>query len=823
MNTDRQHADQLVDQRIEEYQELAVDEWLPALFDAKSRLTVTNKEAVQTALAFVANVSASKHRDDWLRDLLNISSSTQLAGGILALRNAVLASKIGQYDVALNEASTAEKLFRKIGSDAGIFRARYEKSFAFQFSALPRTCAAYAGQTDEALTAKATLRYPRLRALLGIETGICQNLADDFGAARLTLSAASSLAEASSYRLTYLRAQTMIATVLWSEGKEDAAWNILAEGVDRCVAVACPPMRVYSFYANMDEFAEDDRQTFLQVLAAEEAVQTIAGDDDHLIRALEHNRLARAAWNAGLEQKAALNFEIAHRLMSSVTPSDFSKNYETEIAVNLAQLAADRGDSASAMRELLRLQPAVLKNADPYLKVDYFQTLATLQVRSADLEQAKNSLERASAFSVHQSCSLATTNEHLNWRKRSAQTYRALVAVDLQRGAPLDALERWEWYLAAAPCTPTDRISSADVTRETVDGRPPPLPLPHQVAAALPNLQNVTFLSYAVLPKQIAIWAYDNRGVFEFNSPVNSDDLARLGAQFNRLCSDPTTDIQRIDALSHQLYSLLFGPVESHLDSSRVLIVDGDDEVTGLPLQALRVPRGPYLADIYTIVYSSGLYGWRATHRATALKSTVPALVVGFRGGHDAVLRNFTPLQDVSVETQFVTQVFTNSVLLEDAAATLVNVEREIDGAFVFHYAGHGLVLHQRVGLLLASADVKGPVLLDASDLQPALLKRMQLAVLSACATGGSDTAEGLGQPYSLARAFLDAGVPHVVASRWDVDSAATLRFMNLFYGAIQNGAQIPEALGEASRAIRVADGRNHPYYWAAFSAFGKV
>ena len=112
---------------------------------------------------------------------------------------------------------------------------------------------------------------------------------------------------------------------------------------------------------------------------------------------------------------------------------------------------------------------------------------------------------------------------------------------------------------------------------------------------------------------------------------------------------------------------------------------------------------------------------------------------------------------------------------------------------------------------------------LDASELGPPLLRKTQLAVLSACATGGSDTSEGLNDPDSLARAFLDAGVPHVVASRWNVNSGVTLHFMQIFYGAIQKGTEVPAALAEAARAIRTAKATNHPYYWAAFSAFGKT
>jgi len=819
-------ATQIVDQRIEEYRELAAEEWLPGIFPIDPHVHSVNDD-LRSALQFVSRISKLRHDDDWLRVLLDDPSTTQLAPAARAFRNASLAIKEGQYDVALKEAGLAEHLFQEIGNSAGIFGARYEKAFALQFSGRPRDCAKYAAKTSSLMASQTRLHYPLLHIQFKIETGICQNLAGDFGAARETLAAASRLAASSSYRLAYLRAMTMTATVLWSEGEEDAAWNMLVNGVGGCVAEGCPTMRAYSFYANMDEFAEDDGQAFLQTVAAQEAVETLHQDNDHLMRALEHNRLAKAAANAGLQQKAILNFEVARQLMASVSPSDFSKNYETEIAVNLAQLSAERGNSASALHDLMEVQARVLTNSDPYLKVDFYETLATLQMRSGDLDKAEDSLNRAAGIASQESCSLSSNREHLFWRKRSARTFRKLVEIDLRRQAPIEALERWEWYLAAAPCSAVDGRTGKRSSLVIDGNRAPPLSIPHQVVTALGDLRNVTFLSYAVLPDEIAIWVYDDRGVFSFNIPGVPSDLTHLANQFTRLCSNPSTDTGSLENVSQRLYNLLFAPIENHLDSSRILIIEGDDDVTGLPFQALQDRSGSYLADRYTFVYSSGLYGWAASRQNVDLRSGGRALVVGLSdgvsGGKDAQLHGLTSLPDVSEETQFVAHAFRSPVLLEGPAATLPNLEREIRSALVFHYAGHGLVTRQRVGLLLASSDGEATTFLDASELGPLLLGKTQLAVLSACATGGSDTSEGLSDPDSLARAFLDAGVPHVVASRWNVNSGVTLNLMEKFYGAIQRGTQVPAALAEAARAIRTAKATNHPYYWAAFSAFGKT
>ena len=132
----------------------------------------------------------------------------------------------------------------------------------------------------------------------------------------------------------------------------------------------------------------------------------------------------------------------------------------------------------------------------------------------------------------------------------------------------------------------------------------------------------------------------------------------------------------------------------------------------------------------------------------------------------------------------------------------------------MFHFAGHAISSSAHSGLLLFDG------LLSAESLKQESLSAMHLAVLSACDTqDGSDG--GLFDADSLAGDFLRAGVPHVVASRWRVDSAATRQFMNLFYRGLLGGASASESIHKAQIGIRSTPGMAHPYYWSAFTAFG--
>ena len=108
---------------------------------------------------------------------------------------------------------------------------------------------------------------------------------------------------------------------------------------------------------------------------------------------------------------------------------------------------------------------------------------------------------------------------------------------------------------------------------------------------------------------------------------------------------------------------------------------------------------------------------------------------------------------------------------------------------------------------------------MGASQLQPKELQKLRLVVLSACATGVAP--QGMDDPDSLVRVFLRAGVPHVLASSWRVDSQVTTDLMSDFYSGLMRGDSVAEAFASAQKAIRSRPETSHPYYWASFAQFG--
>ncbi|MFK7922275.1 MAG: CHAT domain-containing protein, partial [Bacteroidia bacterium] len=99
-----------------------------------------------------------------------------------------------------------------------------------------------------------------------------------------------------------------------------------------------------------------------------------------------------------------------------------------------------------------------------------------------------------------------------------------------------------------------------------------------------------------------------------------------------------------------------------------------------------------------------------------------------------------------------------------------------------------------------------------------------ELAVLSACETGKGKYLDGEGL-VSLTSGFLNAGVPAVVMSLWQVEDQSTQKLMGYFYQNLARGMDKDQALHEAKiQYLRLADPISaHPRFWAAFVAQGNM
>ena len=201
-----------------------------------------------------------------------------------------------------------------------------------------------------------------------------------------------------------------------------------------------------------------------------------------------------------------------------------------------------------------------------------------------------------------------------------------------------------------------------------------------------------------------------------------------------------------------------------------------------------------------------------------------------------ALLRTLSPLHDTADEVRNVAHALggaSDSVLLGAAANEAAFRALPLDQYRVLYFATHGLLpgeLHCQAepGLVLSppasaasSSDADG--LLESGEVATLRLNA-DLVVLSACNTGAAGSGGfGGGALEGLADAFFNAGARAVLASHWEVPSAATAKLMT---GVFQRYGQDPRrGLAESLRQSQLEMLRDpataHPFYWAAFTLIG--
>ena len=98
-------------------------------------------------------------------------------------------------------------------------------------------------------------------------------------------------------------------------------------------------------------------------------------------------------------------------------------------------------------------------------------------------------------------------------------------------------------------------------------------------------------------------------------------------------------------------------------------------------------------------------------------------------------------------------------------------------------------------------------------------LANCRLVTLSACNTAVSDELVE-GWPINPANAFLQVGVPRVVATLWQVDDEATAILMKEFYTNLKDHGAA-DALKLARVKLASQEEYAYPYYWAPFVLLG--
>ena len=784
----------------------AIEEYV----DAAERMVLPNintplaqDEHYLAAFTLAQNLR-SQHSDPFLADLLLFAGQNDFSQAALALSESSSANHGGHFEKAHSEALRAAALFRKSGNSAGWLAALFEQSYALQFESQAGTCRSLAAQAaDDAHR----LGYAFLEIQLRLEHAICSNMKEHLGQAKQIVQRALVMAKGHAYQSLYLRALNLMAGLESDAGDDTRAWSAAQEGLALYWKADLPQVRAYSLYAVLDLMAERLGHANVQFAALSEALRFRANNMNRVVEAAAHARLGNAALRVGDLAVAETQFAEAQSIFASEPQTDSLRWRELEARINLARVQSMHGqETGQAATVLANALPEVERLSNRYLEFHYYDTLAELKMQAGDTDAASQSWERAINIAETGARSLSTWQERVAWMELHRRPFVAMTSLLLGSGYPQQALAEWELYRSAGvrKNTLSLELTGLKLKADNLSQDKPDSTRSEQ------SVSPTRVLTYAFAPHSLTIWVRNGEDVRAVQLAVSAREVQRAAESFIDECARPDSDLSDLHSDAHALYQWLIQPVRNWLSDSGSLVIEPDGVLGRIPWAALMDENSTYLGANYLITVALSVAATYPSVESPALSPSQRMLIVAAPAGSNGL----QPPPGVLAEAMQVGTHFDHPALLLGREATVAQVELELGRSAVFHFAGHAASDRNGGALLLADGNLRQ----ESPGSMGRRLDHLQLAVFSACATSRpSETSDS----RSLVSDFLQAGVLHVTASLWDVDSMATKDFMGLFYDSLLAGHSPAEAIQSAAHSFRATPLRRHPYYWAAFATFG--
>ncbi len=754
------------------------------------------------AAKVLADELKSAHRDLFLSDLLLYAHYPDFPRAARFLAVSSEANRQGRADEAYAAATQAAALFRKSRNAAGELAAGFEQTYALQFQSKANSCRVLAGK----MLARANQKgYASLEIQLLLEQAICSNMNREIGPAKQFTSQALAMATEHDYQSFYLRGLTVLATLEAEAGNESSAWSAIHRGLALYWQSELPALRAYSLYVAMERMAEQLDHRNVQFAAVFEALQF--PNPSSMVEASERMRLAEAALRLGELQVAEVQAQQAQQVFSAAPQTESVRWRELEARISLARVQAVRiKDPAPVTLSLLGSLPEVERLSNRYVEFQYYDTLAELKMQSGDSEAGEHFLAEAIRVTEDGLRSLPTWQEKLAWLDQNRSPYIRMTELLFRSGSPESALNIWEHFRAPddTPLSESGLFKHANLSAENI-ALPP---------AAIQSAPETRIITYAFGHDGLMIWVRHLGEIHSVYSVVPPQHLRRAAENLIGECSRPDSGMSNLRADAQYLYKWLVEPVSQWLPPVGHMIVEPDGILGVVPLEVLMDKTGTYLGARYVITIASSVKATEAPTAVPRIQNSDRMLIAAGLTGTGGAL---APPVGAMREARRVAERFIHPIVFAGNDVKVSHVGFELRRSEVFHFAGHAGLSSSGANMLMAD----GILGVDQAHAFGAhTLSKLKLAMFSACGTAKPSE---MSDADSLVSEFLKAGAQNVVASRWNVDSMATADFVDLFYQAVLSGSSVAGAMQTAASVFRKTPERAHPYYWAAFSAFGRA
>lgn len=735
--------------------------------------------------------SGQRHGDRWLVDWLSPSRTSALADADALLGQAVRANRTGEADQALDLARRANVLYRGAHNDAGDARAAFEQIYALHRSGRARDCLS----AIHGLPSWMRTRYSYLGTMLRLEEASCLEMQGDPQPSRFAILHARSDAAQFAFPGLYARAQGFLAAYSTQQGMPEQGWNDDVIGLRFCASFSCTPMRRYQFVSDLidDSIALNLNQ--VAVVLAEANTRIAQSAENLQIEAYAFEVLGQRQLVCGLPAEASKSFSEADSILIKLGDVPAARAYRVDWSADRAHLLTVQGHDDQALTLINNATRDAASAQSTVLQLNYWSARALLDRAAGRNSDQLESARVATGFAAKVLGGLNDVSDRKAWQSRAQVAYITWVDALLKAGRDQDALEAWEYFSSGggvgSPAVPDNG------------------PLLQRTSTSPQSPRRSRTLVYARLIDTYVVFVVEDGGnvskVLKLSAPADAiDQLART---FSTLCADRNSRLSDVRMAGSSLYAILF-PQPDLLGPRLTVQVDG--RLRNTPFAALVRPDGTYLGAHSSVV----LLPWLSKQNpasGSASFNTATRLVI-LRGASSEPGTDAIPeIYDESAELE---SRFPRSQLLEARSSSEPDIVRSLQSAEIVHFTGHAQNRDGSASLLLGD-DASGN--LSSQSFAGVRLRTCRLAVLAACSTLSVETESG-SIKSGLPEALLQAGVPTIVGTVWDVDSEATKRLMLDFYDQLLKGNSPEIALQRVEAQLSATADFAHPFYWSGFT-----
>jgi CHAT domain-containing protein len=331
-------------------------------------------------------------------------------------------------------------------------------------------------------------------------------------------------------------------------------------------------------------------------------------------------------------------------------------------------------------------------------------------------------------------------------------------------------------------------------------------------ASAL-DARDAVLVEYASLPAGLVIFVVADGRVQVAQQSITRDALASEVEEF--VLSVLGGDDAQFRHGATALYSHLIVPVAAALPPERPLVVIPDATLRGVPFAALLDAQGRFLVEQHplSVAPSAAVYAQLARRSVSAGSGVLiiegPGAIAGDPGRLRASTREAT-----SVASMYERAVRITAKEADDAAFA----NRAV-AARVIHFVGHAVSDERRHAALITAAGADSDGRLNVTEISMMRLPQTRVVVLAACSTAAGEERPGEGN-ISVARAFLTAGVPSVVATLWPIEDEPAAQFFPELHHYLARGVAPAQAL-RLAQLESIHGRRAPPAMWAAVQVIG--